>query len=218
MEKTYNGAALGRKALSVAAIILLLALLASVAWSKYTGELSGSDEAAVASFKVSAGDLGTTEQTVDLFSTIYDTNGTSDYTTASPAAESDVAPAKLAPGTWGKFPVTLKNESDVKVHYKLSCDVQDASTLPLEFSFDGTSWAAPAALSALEGDLAIGSSAAQTADKVVYWRWAIGKASGTDEEKAAVDESDTALGSSAAEGTLATAPKASIKAIFTQVD
>lgn len=218
MEKANNGAALARKALGVATILLLLALLAAFAWSKYTSELSGSDEVAVAAFKVSAGDLGTTEQTIDLFSTIYDTDGTTDYTTAAPPAEADVASAKLAPGTWGKFSASLKNESDVKVHYKLSCDVQDASTLPLEFSFDGTSWAAPAALTALEGDLAIGSSAAQTADKVVYWRWAIGKVSGTDDEKAAADEADTALGSSASAGTLTNTPKALVKAVFTQVD
>ena len=184
-------------------ILTMLSLcLVSNTYAKYTSTFAGSDTAIVAKWSVSAGDAGQT--TINLFdaSKIYDTNN-ADYSNG--VVDTDVrtstGDAIIAPGTWGSFSFTVKNDSDVNATYAVDYEVTEAG-IPLEWSTDGASWS-----ESLTNVSTTTLNMDTEKDVTVYWRWAFT----TD---AARDTADTALGTAT---TLAT-PEVTITTTFTQVD
>ena len=183
-------------------ITMLTLCLVSSTFAKYTSTFAGSDTAVVAKWAVSAGDAGQT--TINLFdaSKIYDTNN-ADYSNG--VVDTDVrtstGDAIIAPGTWGSFSFTVKNDSDVNATYAVEYTVNE-NNIPLEWSTDGNTWS---------NDLSNVSSTNLNMDTeenvTVYWRWAF-------TVDTARDTADTTLGTAE---TLAK-PEVTITTTFTQVD
>ena len=198
------------KMMRIASVLLVAVLLSTCAisgtFAKYTTTITANDTAKVASFNVTAFDVDTTSTTanatVNIFNTVCDTEGIAgnDYTGAPVADDDNVDDGAttpiIAPGTWGKFTFDLTNNSEVKVNYSITYDVNEAG-VPLEWSIDGKTWTDNLAnVTATEiGD--------DTLDFVIYWRWAF----------AGDDVVDTALG---ATGTAS--PSRTITVLFEQVD
>ena len=208
MEERKARPTLGRM---VAVGVLVVAVLAAATtWARYASEVSGADTVDVATFKVSASGFEEGKD-VELFTTVYELDDTTDFTAG--VEEKDVAAGKVAPGTWGKFEMTLQNDSDVTVTYEVKLAYNDTA-VPLEFSFDATTWKAASAVGDLEGakgELAApgADGASVTATKTVYWKWPY-QTGTTDEEKEAADKTDTDLGTGTA------TPKATDSVDFAQ--
>lgn len=187
------------------AVVLLLAVVAvgsyfvSGTYAKYSRALSGSDEATVAKFSVTATDLNKEQNaTIDLFGTLKEANVTD--------AEENVKADRIAPGTGGQFTTTLTNASEVDVEAVVTLSETNASNVPIEYSLDKTTWKKASDLTGkvtLDYDTKTGGTT--TDDVTVYWRWAI---------DAQADADDTTLGE------MATAPKVTTKVTvtFNQVD
>lgn len=177
------------KTMRLASVLLIAVLLStcviSGTFAKYASTVAATDSAVVATFSVkSFGTAGTVaDQTVDvdIFSTIYDGE---DYTSATPATETDVTEAGkiIAPGTWGKYTYAIENDSQVTVAYAIAYTAQEKD-VPLEWSIDGTNWKDNIADLNDNGTIAIGGADVSV---TVYWRWAFGDDSTID--------SDTTLG------------------------
>ena len=145
MEERKARPTLGRM---VAVGVLVVAVLAAATtWARYASEVSGADTVDVATFKVSASGFEEGKD-VELFTTVYELDDTTDFTAG--AEEKDVAAGKVAPGTWGKFEMTLQNDSDVTVTYEVKLAYNDTA-VPLEFSFDATTWKAASAVRVSSG-------------------------------------------------------------------
>lgn len=140
-----------------AAILLLIVMVALIAlsgtYAKYTAEVSGTATAKVAKFDVG----GVTSSSFNLFETIYEVDATT--------AETHVDSGKIAPGTGGKFSVTLTNASEVAVSYDLEF-VASNTDLPIEYSLDGETYKSASELGATGITLAEGNT-----DLTIYWRW-----------------------------------------------
>lgn len=198
------------KLASFTALVLLVTIIALVlvsgTYAKYTTELSANDTATVAKFAV--GGLDSTS--FDLFATaVTEVDGTT--------ADEDVAEGKIAPGTGGKFTVTLTNNSDVAVEYTLAlAETENENAIPIEYSLNGSTYVTAAnfaSASGAKGTLNIGSTTPTTKELVVYWRWAYVGTDSTNYQDAQTDETDTALGTA---GTATV--KVTATATFTQVD
>lgn len=172
--------------------IMLCISLVSGIYAKYVSEISGTDTVGIAKWKwtVNGDNLATllagtgdNKLTINLFDTIYDSNGTD--------KETDVADGMIAPGTTGKFQIALANLSDVNAKY--SIDMESESTLDpapkIEYSVNGGDWSTTLGdISAT--NIAMGGTATVTVD----WRWVYYD---TDDQ----DEADTAVGFAAATAT-----------------
>ena len=205
------------RTLRVSALLLALTLITTCfvggTFAKYTSSTTGNDVATVAkwSFKVNGAEFATTSpQTLsfNLFDTINDTGDTDD--------ETDVADTKIAPGTAGKFALTVKNDSEVNATYSVALTETNASNVPLQYSVDGTTWKdsiADVAMSAYT-DKAIAMNGG-TDTVTVYWRWVF--EGGSVGHAGQTDGTDTALGIAAQE---ASVPSVQITAnvTATQVD
>lgn len=204
------------RTLRVSALLLALTLITTCfvggTFAKYTSSTTGDDVATVAkwSFKVNGSEFATTTpQTLrfNLFDTINDTGDTDD--------ETDVADAKIAPGTAGKFALTVKNDSEVNAKYTVALTETNASNVPLQYSVDGTTWTDSIAELTMTGltDQPITQGVEKTV--TVYWRWVFeGTTPGAHANQ--TDVTDTALGIAAQTA----APTVTITATLTatQVD
>lgn len=220
MQVRKDGNTYGKKAVAVAAIVILLVAV-SATWAKYAAQVSGADDASIAAFKVSSGFEN--DASISLFDNVYDLD-VQDVDYDNPVLETDVAQGRIAPGTWGKFDISLQNDSEVAVDYELGLSLEGGS-VPLEFSLDAGTWKAASGFGALAGatgELAVPSKlepapAADVADmskktQTVYWRW-LYQTGTTEEEIDKADQNDTSLGIGT-EG--AVAPKAKVSVTFTQ--
>lgn len=198
------------KLVVLAILVLALALvLVSGIYARYISSASGSDTVRVAkwSFKIGENDIATTDtMTIDLFSTIKDSDGTS--------VENDVTGTKvIAPGTSGSFSLdALTNASEVTADYNVKFDV-GTTAIPFEFSINGGDWTTAADVD-ISGTLAAGASTTSAVD--VKWRWAFTNGT-TANELAERDAADTALGVAQAAGTDTTAT-VTLTLTATQVD
>lgn len=177
-------------AMRLASLVLMCTIVTSCfvgsTFAKYTSKASGSDSVTVAKweFKVNGSDIAILgdDDTIDfdLFSTIYDTNGTD--------VEDDTN-AKLAPGTSGAFDMSVQNTSDVTVEYSIEYetiapDLTDPEgnelSIPLQFSVDGgATWSTE--LSDASEELDVGDPVQEIE---VMWKWAYSND----------DEKDTEIG------------------------
>lgn len=185
-------------------IVMIGLILVSGTYAKYTTSITGSDEAVVAKFKVGS---NVTQGAFDLFGTAKEVDGTT--------TENDVVAGKIAPGTGGKFDIELTNDSDVRVNYTLKLEETNASNIPIEYSFDGTTYVTAENFgSVANGELEIGSTTQTSKTVTIYWRWAFEGSGSTNFKTTQTDATDTNL------GTAETAPKVIVQAsvVFTQVD
>ena len=183
-----------KKDKTVKIVILLLALtmvvlmLVSGTYAKYTSTASGTDSISVAKWSILLGqtEIATASAqtvTIDLFNTIYDTNGG--------AAETDVASNLIAPGTKGSFSLDITNNSEVNAEYTLTSSVTNTSNIPVEFSVDGGStWTTT--INTSSSATALNMGATQTID--VKWRWAFEGSGSTNYTASQTDATDTTLG------------------------
>lgn len=208
MKKTNNN--ITKFAIIVLAVTMVVFILVSGTYAKYTSQATGSDTAKVAKWSIKVGDTeiaNATPKTVtfDLFKTINDSNGTD--------AESDVKSGKLiAPGTSGKFDLTVTNDSEVNAKCSITL-ANSNTTIPIEFSTDGKTWTNDiTTLASNDKTINMGASSTMT----VQWRWAYEGSSSTSFKTTQTDTSDTNLGISAQTA----APTATITAtiVATQVD
>lgn len=174
-------------------------------YARYASELTGTSQARVAkwAWTINSTDLTKEMKTFDLnlFDTVLDTDATS--------AETDVKIGEgkniIAPGTSGKFAISVQNKSEVTAQYSYKLEATNTSNIPIEYSLDGaTGWTKDISTLSLKDakTLAVGSEAS---DATIYWRWVIGDDS--------TNEADTALGF---DGTATVTVKATLT--FTQVD
>ena len=194
-------------AIYVLLITIITLILVSSTYAKYTTTLTGSDTATVAKFAVG----GLDSSSFNLFdTTVKEVNATT--------TDTDVANDRIAPGTGGKFAITLTNDSEVSVNYVLSIqETSNTSNVPIEYSLDGTTYVTAANFASqanASGKLEVGSTTQQTKTLTVYWRWAFTGSASTNFTSSQTDTTDTTL------GTAATAPTVVVTASaqFDQAD
>ena len=163
------------------AIVALVAIIAvgsyfvSGTYAKYTSEVAGTDNANVAKWNWTInGDvidtyeksIATAEHTFNLFD-IKDSDGTS--------AEEEVAANLIAPGTSGKFAMSITNNSQVDAKYSIEFTETQTnvptglSRIPVEYSVDGTTWKSDISdLDVSETAIDMGTSSSSLN---VMWRW-----------------------------------------------
>ena len=191
-------------AILILALTMVTMMLVSGTFAKYVREYSGTSTGTVAKFKV--GEISSAS--LNLFSTINEVDATT--------SETHVASGKIAPGTGGKFQITLSNESEVDVTYALSVtETSNSSNIPIEYSTDGTTYTTAANLNST-GTLVKASSQATTTTATIYWRWAFTGSASTNYTSSQTDTTDTNLG----EYGNGTAPSVviSVAASYTQID
>lgn len=162
------------------ALVLITTCLVGGTFAKYISTTTGDATATVAkwSFKVNNTEIAITPAaalTFDLFNTVKEADTTT--------PETDVAAAKIAPGTGGEFALAVENLSEVNATYAIAYTAQNASNIPLEFSTDKTTWGTLDSVAVAATALNMGASATT---KTIYWRWAFGDP--------ANNTTDTALG------------------------
>lgn len=207
------------------ALVLLVTMIALVmisgTFAKYTTEYDGTGTAIVAKWAVTIKDLdgGTLadDATFNLFdkTKVYDLDEVADVDDLSAevgVVETDVAvksdpttDATVAPGTWGKvgFKITVDATNEVTVKYGIDITALE-TTLPLEFSIDGTTWtkAADVKTQVDSGTYSIASGTVakttELTDKTVtlYWRW-LYENDTNGKTVAENDKDDTTLGTAA---------------------
>lgn len=190
---------------------LLTTCIISGTFAKYTSSAAGEDTARVAKwlFKVNDTDIAA-ENTVtfNLFNTVKEAKS-ADNETHIQKDDGTI----IAPGTGGSFEIVLKNESEVTAKYAIDFTETNNSTVPIEYSTDGTTWKENI------NDLDIVADDTETALKysdgtktiTVYWRW--NYEAGQTPVRTQSDSKDTELGK---DGTAEVTVKADITA--TQVD
>ena len=111
---------------------------------------------------------------------------------AATNVETDVKTGMVAPGTSGKFDITIKNNSEVNATYAYTFTVDNALGAKIQWSDDNSTWTNDIAdLNVTATTLNMGSEATK---KTIYWKWVY-------EENADQDASDTAVGFEAATST-----------------
>ena len=195
---------MGNKMLKLTSFVLLVTMVAltlvSGTYAKYTSTASGTDSAVVAKWDIKAGVSGSetsitgSNATVafNLFDTINDTGNT--------AAETDVAAGKIAPGTAGSFEMSIKNDSEVTARYGINYTVT-GNNVPIEFSTDGSNWVTSLSNVAPSNDTQIAMNS--SANVTVMWRWAFTGDTSANFTSTQTDATDTALGLSTPEVTVA---------------
>lgn len=179
----------GNKLVKLMAFVLLVTVLAIIlvsgTYAKYTTSATGTDTAKVAlwSIKINDEDIAkaeTKELTVDLFSTITNTDGTDEKNVSKTDG------SLIAPGTMGSFNlVSIENASEVNATYSVTYTLTGAEGIPLQFTTtkdNEGSWSnSLPSVNVTNADLKAGAKADGT---MVYWRWAFD----------GNDETDTNLG------------------------
>lgn len=179
----------GNKLVKLMAFVLLVTVLAIIlvsgTYAKYTTSATGTDTAKVAlwSIKINDKDIAkaeTKELTVDLFSTITNTDGTDEKNVSA------IDGSLIAPGTMGSFNlVSIENASEVNATYSVTYTLTGAEGIPLQFTTtkdNEDSWSnSLPSVNVTNADLKAGAKADGTK---VYWRWAFD----------GNDETDTNLG------------------------
>ena len=199
---------LSRLAILVLALVIVSMMIISGTYSKYTSSATGTDSVAVAKWdiKLNTAQIATgSAETVDvsLFDTIVDT--------ANGVAETDVDETQtdklIAPGTKGEFDLVLVNDSEVNATADVNLSVTNASSIPLEYSTNGTTWSSTIADANVSG--AALSMNGGTTTVTIYWRWVYSSG-------AVGDNADTVLGIAAR----TTRPEVTVSAqvVATQVD
>lgn len=177
------------KKYSVLKIIMYLILITNITliaisgtYAKYTS--TGSTERAyanVAKWNVLVNDVnlnaGDMQIEFDLFDCIYDSDGTSyetDVKTINLSNEpSGDYPAEwtIAPGTSGNATITIKNESNVNVDYKVQFTESNEFLVPIEYSLDNNTFYKihdiEQIINAMTNKITYGDS--ETIN--IYWRW-----------------------------------------------
>ena len=129
------------KTMRLASVLLIAVLLStcviSGTFAKYASTVAATDSAVVAQFTVKSFDTtgAVADQIVDvdIFSTIYDTKGTTDYvndTTTEDDVVNAIGDVIIAPGTWGKYTYTIENDSQVTVNYAIAYTAQEKDVPP----------------------------------------------------------------------------------------
>lgn len=175
-------------------ILLMLVLLLFVVgtylvtgtYAKYTTEVTGTSETAIAGWAWEINDEALTKETttyeLNLFETINDSNATDE--------EGNVAEGMIAPGTSGEFSIKIKNKSEVDATYAYDFEVTNSLGAKIQWSDDNTNWTENIAdLNVSATTLAIGSEATT---KTIYWKWVF-------EEDETQNTNDTQVGFNAAE-------------------
>lgn len=171
---------------------LLLAIVCVITiagtYAKYITTITGTDSATVAkwAWKIGNANLssGDTTYTLDLFSTIKDSNGT--------ANETDVKSGKyIAPGTSGSFVIEVTNNSDVNATYAVAFTETNTLGAHIEYSADdGETWGTVSTLNVSTTNIAMGEKKTVP----IKWKWVYS----TD---ATQDSADTSVGFNAATAT-----------------
>ncbi len=200
-----------RKRLSILAVLLLAVAISAYSvggtYAKYTSTIAGSSSTArVAKWAFEVNDAAVTNSfTFNLFDTLYEAD--------TSTAEADVASLGedkvIAPGTGGKFALKLANASEVNAKYTIDYTVTNESSIPIEFSIDGTNWTT--GLADVTEGVNINKGANTTVN--VYWRWAFTGDASANYTSAQTDVTDTTLGTA---GTATVTVKADLT--VTQVD
>lgn len=173
-------------------VALVSLSLVSGTWAKYTSTTSGSDTAKVAKWEwVLNGEdpVATATGIVDVFSTVYDTDGTTD--------ETDVDGNLIAPGTSGSFQFELTNKSQVTGAYAIVLEETNTSNVPLQYSLNGTDWYdSIAELNAANATELANTLAIGALEKVVTvsWRWVFDNEESGDGHDGQTNGTDTTLG------------------------
>lgn len=144
-------------------VAIIAIILVSGTYARYTTQLTGTDSVQIAkwAWNISGADItkDTTTYTLDLFSTIRDSDGT---------AETDVAAQRIAPGTRGAFTIVVTNNSEVNAEYSVKFTEKNDIGAHIEYSTDGLNWAPVGSLDVPV--TAIGQGA--TINVPIQWRWA----------------------------------------------
>lgn len=144
----------------------ILSVLVSGTYTKYTKEISGSDTAIVAKFKVSS-NLNSAD--FNIFNTIYDN-------AKDEEVEEDVVVGKIAPGTEGKFEVTVQNDSEVWVSYRLALSLEEGSNknIPILYSIDGSNYYTIGQFNGMFISAELENKLKNSSEEVkipIYWKW-----------------------------------------------
>lgn len=166
-------------------LVVMGTYLVAGTYAKYTSEIEGSSETSIAAWAWEINDLTLTKTTntyeLNLFETISDSDATLD--------ETDVTDGLIAPGTSGKFDITIKNNSEVNATYAYAFTIENPLNAKIQWSLDNQTWTKNIAdLDVTATNLAIGSEAVK---KTIYWKWEF-------EENDEQNNSDTAVGFDAA--------------------
>ena len=144
-------------------VAIIAIILVSGTYARYTTQLTGTDSVQIAkwAWNISGADIASdkTTYTLDLFSTIRDTDG---------SAETDVAAQRIAPGTRGAFTIVVTNNSEVNAEYSVTFAETNDLGAHIEYSTDGLNWAPVNSLNVPV--TAIGQGA--TINVPIQWRWA----------------------------------------------
>ena len=195
-------------------VVLLLVAFVAVGsyfvagtYAKYTSDIAGTATGTVAkwAWTINTDTFESTSDvsngfTFDLFGTIKEADTTT--------AETDVASAKIAPGTGGQVAISINNRSEVNAEYSIAFTETNTSNVPIEYSLDGTNWTSTvSSLDTTSSPTAINMNTTDNTTKV-YWRWVFGDPTN--------NTTDTALGFAAN----TTAPTVTLTATVTvsQVD
>ena len=208
-----------RLAILLLALTMVVLILVSGTYAKYTSSATGTDTIAVAKWdiKLNGTQIATgspVTATINLFDTIYDSDGSSTETDVDETQTNKL----IAPGTSGSFALAVKNDSEVNAKYDVNLSISYANlpsgitSLPLEFSTDGTNWKTTIA-EANVSDRAITMNGGDDTT-TVYWRWVY--ENGTGATLTANDATDTALGIAAR--TARPEVTVTVEVVATQVD
>ena len=158
----------------IASVLLVAVLLSTCAisgtFAKYTTTVRGSDSVTVAKWDVEVVDKGQTTFAFGLFDTILDSDAAT--------AENDVVATKIAPGTSGKFTITLNAKNEVTTDYEVAFTLTNDKNVPIEFNVNGQGW--ERTLDSVSDTIALANAASFSEDIIVEWRWAIGDKTGSD--------------------------------------
>lgn len=170
-------------------ILLVLVVIVSMyfintSYAKYKSNVSGNDSVRVAKWVWAINgkdvDLASNKSfTMDLF------NNSELLDDDCSAKETDVVSEDkvIAPGTCGKFSISIKNNSEVNAKYSLNLSITNNDNIPILFSKDKSSWGDITTLVKNDTSIAAGAT---TEEETIYWRWAFETDNG--------DVKDTTLG------------------------
>ena len=215
------------KMMRLAAILLVCVLMTtsviSGTFAKYVSSASGTDTARVAKWdvvykdNVNGGEVdisGNDTVSFDLFNTVYEV----DAATAEEHVAKGTGTMIIAPGTGGKFALTVTNNSEVDASIKLELS-ESAHALPIEYSLDGTTYYADfTEINTANAAIALKyiGGGTTTKDITVYWRWAFTGDQSTNFKTTQTDLTDTAAGVAAQDADQTITITATITA--TQID
>lgn len=201
------------KVIILALIVAIGSYFISVTYAKYVSGIAGTDTAKVAKWKwiinsdvIDSVEDATAGYTFNLFDTIKDSDLSS--------TETDVDTGLIAPGTSGSFDIDITNDSEVNATYVIAFTEINASNVPIEYSFDGTTWVSNVSnLDVSATNIAMKGGNAVT---TLYWRWAFTGVGSTNYTSTQTDVTDTALGFSA--NTSTTSVQVTATVTVTQAD